>query len=77
MDSLYFVARYFPFWAIPTALILAEIARLAYRHGKKTRGIMAVTICVALLGLTVWYFVADGYNRLNPALYQGLEKAKS
>lgn len=70
---IYFLAEYFPWWAIPTILILAEIANHFRRVGHKMRFVATSLLCVVMIVLCVAYFTHDGFMNLRPAM-QNLEK---
>jgi len=70
---IYFLADYFPWWSIPSILILAEISNHYRRVGKRVRAVIFASCSLLLLGLTIWYFTHGGFENLLPAM-QNLEK---
>jgi hypothetical protein len=70
---IYFLAEYFPWWGIPSILILAEMANHFRRIGHKVRFFLTVLICLILTVLCIAYFTQDGFRNLRPAM-QNLEK---
>lgn len=75
MDSnIYFLAEYFPWWGIPSVLILAEIANHFRRSGQRLKFLFFALLSVAMAVGCVLYFTHDGFRNLRPAM-QDMEKA--
>jgi hypothetical protein len=70
---IYFLAEYFPWWGIPSILILGEIANHFRRVGQKVRFILTALVCLLMVVLCIAYFTNDGFRNLRPAM-QNLEK---
>jgi hypothetical protein len=58
---VYTAAEFFPWWAIPSALISLEIANRFRRSGKRNAMLSFGTIGAVLVALSVIYFINDGY----------------
>jgi type II secretory pathway component PulM len=57
MSALYFIVEVFPWWAIPLALILVELAahfRRTARAGKAVLCLLTAITLVALTGFFIW-----------------------
>jgi succinate dehydrogenase hydrophobic anchor subunit len=65
---IYFFAEYFPWWGIPSALILAELANHFRRSGQRVRMAATALISILLVILTVFYFTHDGFRNVRPAM---------
>jgi hypothetical protein len=70
---IYFFAEYFPWWALPSALIFAEVANHFRRTGKRLGFFFFSGVSLVLAALTILYFVKNGFVNLRPAM-QNLEK---
>ena len=59
MHSVFTIFRFYPYWALPVALIFAELARHFHRRGK-----FAKWYCLGMVGLlfalTIVWFVYRG-----------------
>lgn len=68
MDTIYFLARYTPFWSIPILLISAEFSYLFWIRKKKK----AVSVCISLVLITALctaaYFYVGGPEKSVKAL---------
>ena len=70
---IYFLADLYPWWGIPIALILAELANNYRRHGNRKKMVLYISISSIFLGLAVAYFALNGMERMRPVM-QELEK---
>ena len=70
---VFFLADYFLFWAIPLILILAETANHFRRTGKRPQLIACALLCLLFIGLTIAYFVGNGFSNLRPLL-EGVDR---
>lgn len=70
---IYFLADYYPWWGLPLAFILFELANYHRRHGGKPKMVVYATASLMLLGLTVVYVVYDGFANLRPGM-RNIEK---
>jgi hypothetical protein len=59
MHVLYALVRFFPYWALPVALIVAELGRF-YRRRQSQNQYWCWTASVALIVFTVFWFVLRG-----------------
>jgi hypothetical protein len=71
--TIYFLAEYYPWWGIPSALILAEIANHFRRTGHRFRFLACAALSLLMATLAVFYFTHSGFQNLRPAM-QELER---
>jgi hypothetical protein len=69
-ELIYFLADYYPWWGIPLALILAELANYHRRGAKKKKMITYASLSLVLVILSVLYFVFDGQRQMRPAIQE-------
>jgi hypothetical protein len=69
---VYFLADYYPWWGIPTGLILAEVANGYRRRGERKKFIQYLLVSLVFLSLAAAYIVFDGPEKLRP----GMERAE-
>lgn len=61
-----FLVRYFPFWAIPAALVMFELGMYHYNRRQRVTFTVAFGISISLaLGSIIW-IVFEGYWRAGP-----------
>jgi type II secretory pathway component PulM len=68
LTILYFIVEVFPWWAIPLALILVELAfhfRRTARTGKAVLCILTAFTLVVLTGVFIW---ENGVQNVRPAM---------
>lgn len=63
MDSLYFLIRYTPFWAVPVLAISLEFAYLAFKKKKKKAMLFCLGLALFSLLLNAFYFWVGGPER--------------
>ena len=75
MSSLvYFLAEHYPWWGIPSILIMGETANHFRRTGQRARMLVCVLFALLFATLTVVYFLYDGLTNTRPAI-QKLERS--
>lgn len=69
MDPIiYFLAEHYPWWGIPSTLIMAEVANHFRRTGHRG-GFFTAAFCSAVLGvLSVLYFTHNGFLNVRPTM---------
>ncbi len=67
---VYFLADLYPWWGIPLAFILLELANVFRRRGKKCAMFFCVFSSAIVVGLAVLYFISNGVQHLRPSLYE-------
>lgn len=70
---IYFLADLYPWWGIPFALILAELANYYRRNGNRKKMVLYLSISSVFLALAAAYFWFNGMERMRPAM-QELER---
>jgi hypothetical protein len=60
MDTVYFLARFAPFWAIPIMIIGSEFAYLFWVRKKKSRMMIALVLVVISFFCTSMYWYLGG-----------------
>jgi hypothetical protein len=59
-DIFYFLVRHIPFWAIPMALISAELIYLMWKRDKKKVSLFFSFITAICLFSIIYYYVVGG-----------------
>ena len=65
---LYFIADYFPWWAIPICLICLEIANMHRRLGDRKMMVKYLVICGFFMVLIATYFFFNGFENMRPGM---------
>ena len=68
METLYFLARYTPFWSIPIFMIAAEFTYLFWVRKKKKMTLICLFLAIFTLSCTISYYVVGGPEKSVKAL---------
>ena len=70
METLYFLARYTPFWSIPIFMISAEFTYLFWVRKKKKTTLFCLFLAIFTLICTIAYYFIGGPEKSVQALVQ-------
>jgi hypothetical protein len=70
---VYFLADHYPWWGIPAALVMAELANHFRRTGMRIYTVLSGLVALGLIALAVIYFTNDGFFKTRPTL-QNMER---
>jgi hypothetical protein len=70
MRFLYLTIKFFPYWAIPTGLILIEVAMILRRRGNRKGFIRMLTAASFVFIVTILFFVFRWDMTLYPLLQE-------
>lgn len=65
---VYFIVVQYPWWGIPLAIILIEVAMHLRRTAQGLKALGVLCISVLLLGLAVYFILENGVQNSGPAL---------
>lgn len=65
---LYFLAEHYPWWGIPSTLIMAEVANHFRRGGRRIPAVAAALFGLMLGVLSILYFTHNGLVNVRPAM---------
>ena len=65
---LYFIIEQYPWWGIPLALILVEVAMHFRRSGQGLRAMGLLCVSAILIGLAVYFILENGVQNVRPAM---------
>lgn len=61
-----FIVRFFPFWAVPLALVLFEMGVYFYNRRERLFFMMFFTLSALSVVLSILWLVFEGYWRAGP-----------
>lgn len=60
MHQVFFLARIYPYWALPLCLVLGQLTGLCRRRRYRARYLLGIALVVLLLSCGAWiYFRGD------------------
>jgi CHASE2 domain-containing sensor protein len=65
---VYFLVDFFPWWAIPAALILFELSNHFRRRERRLLSVFSALLSITLLVLSVLFVVYGGFQTTRPAM---------
>jgi hypothetical protein len=65
---VYFIADLYPWWGIPLAFILAEVANGYRRRGDRKKMVLWLIPAFVLMSIAGAYFLYNGFEKLRPAM---------
>ena len=71
--SVLFMVRYFPFWAVPLALIFFELGVYHYNRRERSGTLTFFGAAAFLVIVTILWIVFEGYWRAGPWIKQFIE----
>lgn len=68
-----FLVRYFPFWAIPLALVMFEVG--TYHHNRRERipTVFFFGLCGSMVITSILWLIFEGYWRAGPFIKRTVE----
>lgn len=66
MYTILFLARHFPFWALPVALLCFEMGYYYYRKRERFLFVSCFFLAASLFLTSVFWVVFEGYWRAGP-----------
>ena len=74
MDSIYFIIRYTPFWAIPIILIAGEFAYIYWLKSRKTVVVFFLGMAFISFAAIVFYYWNGGPEKSVQTVIQFLRR---
>lgn len=63
MHQIFFLARIFPYWALPLCLVLGQLAALSRRRRYRSRYPLALAMALLIASCAAWiFFRGDLYS---------------
>jgi hypothetical protein len=62
MHTLFVLAKVYPYWAIPLALVVGELGIFFRRRRSKKQRICWAGVGILLLGLILWFYFRGDLN---------------
>ena len=68
-----FLVRFFPFWAIPFALVMFEMGVYHYNRRERLPGVIAFAFAGLLAVVSITWVVFEGYGKAGPVVKHFLD----
>lgn len=77
MYTLFFLARFFPFWGIPAAFLFFEVGMHFYHRRLRNGWVVGFGMSFLLVVLAVLWVVFEGYWKAGPFLKETIEHLRA
>ena len=74
MYTLFFFARFYPFWGLPVAFVFFEVGMFFYHRRQRRWYAYSFAMSFVLVILAILWIIFEGYWRAGPFLKETIER---